>query len=66
LGRDVGCNLPTKDTGKSCKNSSQCEGYCAPDPSLQSNTCTCSSWHQQTKGLQIYCTDKGVEALQVD
>ena len=54
-----GCNYPTTDGGKSCRDSDECESACLGDPDLadelnsqnEENTGFCSPW-QQNFGCQ--------------
>ena len=48
-GRIPGCNLPTRDAGKSCDHSDQCEGACVE---RGGNPPICSD-HQKVKGCGI-------------
>ncbi len=64
-GRTPGCNLPTSDAGKPCTNDSQCQGSCVPKERM-TPPCVCDRWMSQPKGFQMWCTDKGVQALEVD
>jgi len=66
-GRLWGCNLPTKDGGKVCKTSSDCESACVPmDSSSPSSACACSGRKMQPKGALSLCTANGIETLMVD
>lgn len=59
-GRIQGCNLPTKDAGKLCSDSSECESACVADKVLSKNICY--GW-QSFKGCgkiesgEIICVD---------
>jgi len=39
-GRDIGCDLPTKDAGRKCADSSQCETICVAHD-LSNKNCSC-------------------------
>jgi hypothetical protein len=66
-GRRPGCTLPTKDAGKTCSNSSQCEGYCEAHVS-KPNACTCSASSRMPKGTPPFglCTPQGIQWIQID
>lgn len=48
-GRSPGCNLPTKDAGKKCVDSSQCESVCISNDFSNAN-CSCYAWERLGKG----------------
>jgi hypothetical protein len=60
-GRSVGCDLPTKDNGKTCSDSSQCESICVAHDSTNKN-CSCYDRTIVPKGLQPdTCTFGGLK-----
>ncbi len=59
-GRSHGCNLPTKDAGKKCSDSSQCESGCIAHDDSNKN-CSCYEWQRYPKGHPLrYCSFKGI------
>ncbi len=59
-GRSPGCNLPTKDAGKKCSDSSQCESACIAHDASNHN-CSCYQWASLGKGPQPnQCSFKGI------
>jgi hypothetical protein len=64
-GRTVGCSLPTKDAGRTCSDSSQCESICVV---VQSNKpCSCHGRTMLPKGPQPdMCTFNGIQPGALD
>ena len=50
-GRNIGCDLPTKDAGRKCADSSQCEAICIANDSSNKN-CSCYGRTIVPKGPQ--------------
>jgi hypothetical protein len=50
-GRSIGCDLPTKDAGKTCSDSSQCESLCVARD-LSNTNCNCYGRTIVPKGQQ--------------
>jgi hypothetical protein len=72
-GRQWGCERPTRDKGKRCTDSSQCEGMCLAEPAptasqLPSLTkCQCASTTLFPKGRAVLvCTKNGIQAIHAD
>ncbi|QWP77101.1 hypothetical protein J5226_01455 [Lysobacter sp. K5869] len=75
-GRMPGCNLPTRDGGKACRVSEQCQSACVYDgpvfvpPGAQpaaSTQCRCYPMQSLRKGAPLrLCTARGIEMVHID
>lgn len=74
-GVTTGCNLPTRDAGKPCNDSAQCEGRCIPKGMTGGGVnrhyppkakCVCSRRSLQPKGHQVFCTQHGIVSRMAD
>ncbi len=74
-GVTTGCDLPTRDAGKPCNDSSQCEGRCipkgltkngVPQHAFPNAQCVCSRRSLQRKGHQVFCTKNGIISRMAD
>ena len=72
-GRQSGCERPTKDKGKRCTDSSQCESMCIAERPPTANqspspaSCHCAATTLVPKGSPILvCIEESVQAIHVD
>jgi hypothetical protein len=72
-GRQWGCERPTKDGGKSCTDSSQCESTClanapsGPTQAASASACHCAATTLLPKGRPIFvCGKEGIKVIHID
>ena len=66
MGQIPGCNLPTKDGGKPCKDSSECEGGCIGESHAADKGGHCYQWKTFKGCGMIVRSESGVGVLCID